>query len=124
VGRDPLEQGGGRKLERNTVRDRNEVVAIRGHALGVAVGNVHPGHAFIGPDDLARAFDADDRRRLLAVVAALALIHVSEVDADRLDVDHDLAGARGGIRHLFVLEHLGPPVPLENYCAHQVDPPT
>ncbi len=74
---------------------RDEPVARRGDLLGVAAGHVRPGHPLAGVVDPAGALDADDRRRRGAVAAALALVHVAVVDADRLDVDEHLALARG-----------------------------
>ena len=72
----------------------HELVARRDDLLGVAAVDVRPGDALARAGDHAGALHADDRRRRRAVTAAVALVHVAVVDADRVDVDEHLAVAR------------------------------
>ncbi len=97
---------------------RHEPVARARDLLGVAAGNADPRDPLAGVVDPAGALDADDRRRRGAVAAALALVHVAVVDADRLDVDQHLAVTRLGRRPLVQLENLGATVSLEHDRAH------
>ena len=114
----PLEQDRGGDLGRNAFGNRHQPAGVGGHALGVAVGNVHPGDAIALAVDPTRALDPDDRRRRRAVPSAFAFVHVAEVHAHRLDVDHDPAirGLRLGC--FLEFEDLGSAVALENHCVH------
>src|SRR5207249_6663732 len=58
--------------------------------------------------------------RSRAVSAALALVHVAEVDSHRLDVDQHLTGAWRRVRHFLELEDFGSPVAFEGNCPHLV----
>ena len=58
------------------------------------------------------------RRLGLVGAAALALVDVAVVDADRLDVDEQLSRAGLGRRDVLELEHLGPTVPGHDDRAH------
>ena len=91
VGGDALQKRRGGNLGLDAVRDRHQPFAVRRHALRVAVGDVDPGDPFRSPGDDARALDADDGGWRGSIAVTLALVDVAEVDADRTDLDQDLA---------------------------------
>ena len=125
VGGDALEQNSRRDLGRDSVGDGDEPGGIGRDSFRIAVWHVDPRHPLAGLRDGAGTLDAHDCRRLLAVVQSLALIDVSKVDAHRLDVNENLAVARRRIRHLFVVEDLGPTIAFEDHRVHQAAaPPT
>src|SRR5262249_1286631 len=96
--------------------------------LGVALGQVGPGHPVargevlhVGPDrdDHARAFPAGHEGRVGPVVAdTLALVDVHEVHAGRGDVHAPLAGAGPRLFALGDAEYLGAALALANYDTH------
>jgi hypothetical protein len=73
-------------------------------------------HVLADGDDVTRDLDSGRERRL--AVRAHPHPDVREVDADRLGMDHDLAGARVRIARFHDLENIGPAGTAGDNLAH------
>jgi hypothetical protein len=110
-----LQQNGGGELARDAVGNGKRTVGVHDNLLRVAALCARPGdHLVTGA---SRAFDTGDERRLSAV-ASFPLVHVSVVDADRLDVDEQLIRTGLGRRHILQLEYLRAAAARDDDGAH------
>jgi hypothetical protein len=123
-----LQHRGGGELGRDAVGQRHRGVVGDEHLLGVGAGRVAPRDAVAGREALDALAHRGDRpgpldagavRRLGRVrPAALALVDVAVVDADRLDVDQQLPCSGRRRRSVLELEHLRPAVAADDDRAH------
>src|ERR1043166_3005219 len=121
-----LEHDGGRLLRRYSLRNAHAFVGGHEGELGVGALHVHGYHAVADPKpgdartDLPHAAGrlAAGDVRTLDGIQTLAVIHVDEVHADRLDVNAHLARAGRRDADVLVAKHLRPAVVVDAYGEH------